>query len=89
MANALPWSVRGIDPDIREQAVEAAHRSGMSVGQWLNQVLAGNLDEDEIDDAPPSNRSRRSPARKVRRIDELNERLERLDAPIDAKDRLL
>lgn len=50
----------------------------MSVGQWLNQVLAGNLDEDEIDDAPPSNRSRRSPARKVRRIDELNERLERL-----------
>lgn len=78
MANALPWSVRGIDPDIREQAVEAAHRSGMSVGQWLNQVLAGNLDEDEFDEPPPSARTRRQPARKVRRIDELNERLERL-----------
>jgi localization factor PodJL len=78
MANALPWSVRGIDPDIREQAVEAAHRSGMSVGQWLNQVLAGNLDEDEIEETPPSSRTRRSPPRQTRRIDALNERLERL-----------
>lgn len=50
----------------------------MSVGQWLNQVLAGNLDEDEFDEPPPSARTRRQPARKVRRIDELNERLERL-----------
>ncbi|KAF0228370.1 MAG: peptidoglycan-binding domain 1 [Beijerinckiaceae bacterium] len=78
MANALPWSVRGIDPDIREQAVEAAHRSGMSVGQWLNQVLAGNLDDDDMDDEPMGGRARRMPRRKLRRIDELNERLERL-----------
>lgn len=78
MANALPWSVRGIDPDIREQAVEAAHRSGMSVGQWLNQVLAGSLDEDEIEDPYPA-RSRHAAARKApRRFEALGDRLERL-----------
>ncbi len=58
--------------------MEAAHRSGMSVGQWLNQILAGNLDEDEADDEPAFNRIRRMGRRKPRRIDELNERLERL-----------
>lgn len=73
MANAMPWSVRGIDPEIREQAVEAAHRSGMSVGEWMNQVLAGNLDDEEDDPVPARSRKRR-PARS----DELSERLERL-----------
>ncbi|MCZ8182549.1 MAG: hypothetical protein O9322_06230 [Beijerinckiaceae bacterium] len=78
MANALPWSVRGIDPDIREQAVEAAHRSGMSVGQWLNQVLAGNLDEDGEDEDAYFARNRQAPRRRPRRADQLGERLERL-----------
>lgn len=73
MANAMPWSVRGIDPEIREQAVEAAHRSGMSVGEWMNQVLAGNLDDEDDDPVPARSRKRR-PARS----DELSERLERL-----------
>ncbi|MGL5446728.1 MAG: hypothetical protein ACRDBL_05410 [Rhabdaerophilum sp.] len=73
MANAMPWSVRGIAPEIREQAVEAAHRSGMSVGEWMNQVLAGNLDDEEDDPVPARSRKRR-PARS----DELSERLERL-----------
>lgn len=72
MANAMPWSVRGIDPEIREQAVEAAHRSGLSVGEWLNQVLAGNLEDEDDEPAPPRGRRRKS------RADELNERLERL-----------
>lgn len=81
MANALPWSVRGIDPDIREQAVEAAHRSGMSVGQWLNQILAGNLDDEDFEDEPASARAKRMGRRKPRRLDELNDRLERLGQP--------
>lgn len=81
MANALPWSVRGIDPDIREQAVEAAHRSGMSVGQWLNQILAGNLDDEDFEEEPASARAKRMGRSKPRRIDELNDRLERLGQP--------
>lgn len=82
MANAMPWSVRGIDPDIREQAVEAAHRSGMSVGQWLNQVLAGNLD-DEDDEPVPVARSRRA-GKRGSRLEELSERAERLARPATA-----
>ncbi|MCA3595836.1 MAG: SEL1-like repeat protein [Methylobacterium sp.] len=73
MANAMPWSVRGIDPEIREQAVEAAHRSGLSVGEWLNQVLAGNIADE--DDEPSPLRGRR---RKAWRGEMLNDRLERL-----------
>jgi localization factor PodJL len=72
MANAMPWSVRGIDPDVREQAVEAAHRSGLSVGQWLNQVLADNLDEEGVE-APP-----RQPPRRARRVETLDQRLARI-----------
>lgn len=79
MANAMPWSVRGIDPDIREQAVEAAHRSGLSVGQWLNHVLAGSLDdEDDSEDYPPSRHGSRTPRRRHSRIANLGERLDRL-----------
>lgn len=79
MANAMPWSVRGIDPDIREQAVEAAHRSGLSVGQWLNQVLAGSLDdEDDGDDYVPSRSAGRAQRRRPSRIANLGERLDRL-----------
>lgn len=76
MANAMPWSVRGIDPDIREQAVEAAHRSGLSVGQWLNQVLSGSLD-DERDDEPPAAKLR-APQRRMRKVEDLDQRLARI-----------
>src|SRR5262245_29952987 len=34
-----PWSVAGIRADARETAKEAARRSGMSVGEWLNSVI--------------------------------------------------
>lgn len=77
MANSMPWSVRGIDPDIREQAVEAAHRSGLSVGQWLNQILAGSLDDDEVAEELPPRSRRKSPSRNDRAM-ELGERLGRL-----------
>jgi localization factor PodJL len=82
MANALPWNVRGIDPDIKEQAVEAAQRSGLSVGQWLNQVLAGNLDME--DDEPEAHSPPRRRSRHTGRLDELAERLDRLGTAREA-----
>jgi len=36
-----PWHVKGIDPKARETAREAARRSGVSVGQWLNTIIHG------------------------------------------------
>lgn len=81
MGYALPWNVRGIDPDIKELAVEAAHRAGMPVGQWLSHVLADTIPDmldDEEDDYLPL-RARKS--RKSRRLEEMNYRLERLLRP--------
>ena len=41
MSGAQSWSVKGIDPKVREAAREAAARQGMSLGEYLNQALAG------------------------------------------------
>ncbi len=41
MSSAQSWSVKGIDPKVREAAREAAARQGMSLGEYLSQALAG------------------------------------------------
>src|ERR1700748_2815869 len=51
-----PWSVKGIDPKTREIAKDLARRSGMTLGEWLTQIIA----EDTSEDAPAS-----GPARKL------------------------
>ena len=48
MTAASPWSVKGIDPKAREVAKDLARRSGMTLGEWLNQMII----EGEAD-APP------------------------------------
>ncbi len=44
MTGAAPWSVKGIDPKAREIAKDLARRSGMTLGDWLNQMI--------LEDAP-------------------------------------
>jgi len=39
MKSSAPWSVKGIERDARETAKEAARRQGMTVGEWLNQMI--------------------------------------------------
>ena len=58
MKFGVPWSVKGIRPEARESAREAARRSGMSLGEWLNTVILEQADdarapghEDEDEDA--------------------------------------
>jgi localization factor PodJL len=54
MKFGVPWSVKGIRPEARETAREAARRSGMSLGDWLNSVIleqAGNPDDYDDDEA--------------------------------------
>ena len=52
MKLGVPWSVKGIRPEARETAREAARRSGMSLGEWLNTVILHQAAEDgsEYDD---------------------------------------
>jgi localization factor PodJL len=57
MKFGVPWSVKGIRPEARESAREAARRSGMSLGEWLNNVILeqeegrapGHEDDDDGD----------------------------------------
>src|SRR5262245_41888617 len=39
MTSGAPWSVKGIDPKAREIAKDLARRSGMTLGEYLNQML--------------------------------------------------
>jgi localization factor PodJL len=50
MKFGVPWSVKGIRPEARETAKEAARRSGLPLGEWLNSVIlqqAGDAGDDE------------------------------------------
>ena len=50
MKSGGPWNLRGLRPETREAARDAARRSGMSVGEWLNSVIQQG---DEGYDEPP------------------------------------
>ena len=50
MKSGGPWNIKGLlRPEAREAAREAAHQSGVSVSEWLNNVIETN---GEIDDDP-------------------------------------
>src|SRR5690242_6355803 len=82
-----PWHVKGIDPRARETAREAARRSGVSVGQWLNTVIHGQAAVQGSAPAPaptaaptydePPER-RESIASITQRLDSLSRQLDRL-----------
>src|SRR3954452_19824769 len=48
MSKAVPWSIKGVDFDAREAAQAAAQRSGLSVGEWLNNVIAARAAEQQL-----------------------------------------
>ena len=55
MTSGAPWSVKGIDPKAREIAKDLARRQGMTLGEWLNQMIfddGAEPESDEADDAP-------------------------------------
>ena len=52
MKFGVPWSVKGIRPEARETAKEAARRSGMSLGDWLNSVILHQAAEDGVQAQP-------------------------------------
>jgi localization factor PodJL len=44
MKPGIPWSVKGIEPEVREAAKHAARRSGMTLGEWLNSMILEQAD---------------------------------------------
>ncbi len=49
MSKAAPWSIKGIDYDVRIAAKEAAKRAGMTLGEWLNSVISEQASEMGLD----------------------------------------
>lgn len=94
MTAGAPWSVKGIDPKAREIAKDLARRSGMTLGEWLNQVILedGPLPEEPPPsryagygrEAPPSFRRIETPDHPGDEISRVTEALERLTARIEA-----
>ncbi len=46
MRPGVPWSVKGIEPEAREAAKQAARRAGVTLGAWLNQVIMDSGTDD-------------------------------------------
>ena len=94
MSVGAPWSVKGIDPKAREIAKDLARRSGMTLGEWLNQVILE--DEAPLEEAPryptfgrqppPSARRYDSGLRPVEEAFRVSDTLDRLSARIEAAD---
>lgn len=45
MKPGIPWSVKGVEPELREIAKTAARRSGMTLGEWLNSAINDQADD--------------------------------------------
>jgi localization factor PodJL len=78
MKPGIPWSVKGIEPETREAAKDAARRSGMTLGEWLNSKILDSTDEQES--APPVRHQRTYPARAETsiRLEDIAEQLSRI-----------
>jgi localization factor PodJL len=49
MNSGVPWNLRGVPPELLDSAREAARRSGMSVEEWLDTVIAESARHAGID----------------------------------------
>ncbi len=62
MKPGIPWSVKGIDSETREAAKDAARRSGLTLGEWLNSMILDTADGAPVETAPPPPRYNRQPS---------------------------
>ncbi|MDP1700072.1 MAG: peptidoglycan-binding protein [Aestuariivirga sp.] len=78
MKPGIPWSVKGIEPETREAAKDAARRSGMTLGEWLNSKILDSAEEHES--APAARHQRATPARAETsiRLEDIAEQLARI-----------
>src|SRR5262249_43639827 len=49
MTSSVPWQIRGVSLQTREAAREAARRSGISVGEWLDRAILDLALQDGVD----------------------------------------
>ena len=83
---SVPWHVKGVAPAARETAQEAARRSGLSVGEWLNTTILGASGPSRpgaLRAAAVDERARERQGRPDPGLSALNDRLDILTRQID------
>lgn len=67
MRSGVPWSVKGIEPEAREAAKQAARRAGVTLGAWLNQIImdTGTDEVGQQEAAPMASQSHYADPRQV------------------------
>jgi len=50
-----PWSIRGVHPEVRNAALAAAKREGVTIGEWLDRAIrshvrSGRKQEENVSD---------------------------------------
>ena len=80
MKPGIPWSVKGIEPETREAAKDAARRSGMTLGEWLNSMILDSAETPELEQATMQRYQRPSPPRDETsiRLEDIAEQLSRI-----------
>lgn len=78
MKPGIPWSVKGIEPETREAAKEAARRSGMTLGEWLNTKILDSADDAEPAPAARHHRPSVSRGETSIRLEDIAEQLSRI-----------
>jgi localization factor PodJL len=63
MTSGAPWSVKGIDPKAREIAKDLARRAGMTLGEWMNQMIFDDGSEADESGAPAVRAAGATPTR--------------------------
>jgi localization factor PodJL len=65
MMQGDPWSVRGVKPEVRDAATQAAQQAGVTLGEWLNRVIADKSADTDSPATPAPPAPERSLARAV------------------------
>ncbi len=74
MTASVPWSVNAVEPDTWATAREAARRSGLSVGEWLEAAIRETASEPNSARGPVQRRP--GSERLEQRLEDISERLD-------------
>lgn len=75
MAANVPWSVNAVESETWATARDAARRSGLSVGEWLEAAIRGSADDRGISHAPSV---RPGKDRLQHQLNDISERLDQM-----------
>ncbi|HVT56106.1 MAG TPA: hypothetical protein VHD34_08675, partial [Xanthobacteraceae bacterium] len=78
MSNNVPWSINAVEAQTWDTAREAARRSGLSVGEWLEAAIRGNAGTDMREREQPRRSAPRHDSRMQDQLDDISDRLDRM-----------